>query len=338
MAKLSERSGYHILSWSGPDIDPKTGKKKRHRKSIGKVGTIPKRELDDILRIKEYELSTGARLLNAHRRPAPRFDQFVREYMLWHQAEYPDSTYRVQQIIDDHLLEEFGTTPLNLITVKQAEDWKTKRRFAVRPATVEKELRVLQAIINRAVDLKVIQENPISIVQPPKNLNSKPHHYYQEEELKRLYKVSDYGPIWRFMANTGLRRGEALNLRRVWITDAVRIESTGEERTKAGEWRKIPLTEGARKALQRINTEGVYLLPRMAKESLSRAFARDAANAGVGGSLHSLRHTYICHLLLAGVPIRTVQLYAGHAHISTTEKYAYQVLAQDPKAVLKLAI
>lgn len=332
MATITDRKGYHVLNWTDPDTD------KRRHKSLGKVGTIPKRDLDSILRIKEYEISTGARLLNANRRPAPRFDQFVRDYKLWHQAEYPDSTYRVQQIIDDHLEPEFGVTPLNLLTVRQVEDWKTRRRFAVRPLTVEKELRVFMAVINRAVDLKVIPDNPVSIVQPPQNLDSKPHHYYQADELLLLYAISNYGPVWRFLANTGLRRGEAGILRRLWITDAVRIQSTGEERTKAGEWRKIPLTDGAREALTLLPDAGPYLLPRITPESLSRAFTRDARFAGLSGSLHSLRHTYICHLLLAGVPIRTVQLYAGHAHISTTEKYAYQVLRQDPESALRLAI
>ena len=64
----------------------------------------------------------------------------------------------------------------------------------------------------------------------------------------------------------------------------------------------------------------------------------DITRADLPGSLHSLRHTYICHLLLALVPIRTVQLHAGHASIATTEKYAYQVLRQDPEAALRLAI
>jgi integrase len=332
MATITPRRGYHVLNWT----DPTTGE--RHQRSLGKVGTIPKRDLDDILRIKEYELSTGARILNANRRPAPPFDVYVKTYQLWHQGEYPDSTFRVQQIVADHLVPHFGSTPLNLLTVEQGEEYKVARRPLVKAWTLNKEWRVLMAIINRAVDTKVVAENPLTAVKAPKPLDSKPHHYYQEHELKLLYRQSAYGAIWRFMANTGVRRGEALNLRRIWITDAVRIESTGEERTKAGEWRKIPLTEGARKALERIKAEGVYLLPRMAPGSLSRAFAKDAKRAGVGGSLHCLRHTYICHLLLAGVPIRTVQLYAGHASISTTEKYAYQVLSQDPKAALRLAI
>lgn len=338
MATITERRGYHILSWTDPDTD------KRRRQSLGKIGTIPRRDLDDILRAKEYELSTGARILNAHRRPAPRFDHFVRDYLLWHQAEYPDSHFRVEQIIYDHLLPEFGLTALNLISVKQAEAWKNKRRFVVRASTVTKELRVLNAIINRAVALKVIAENPISIVQAPQMLDSKPHHWYQTDELARLYDQSAYGKYWRLMANTGVRRGESLILQRHWMTDAVRIQSTGEERTKSGEWRKLPMTDGVKLALAEIDAakkegdDNPYLLPRMAPESLSRAFARDAKAAKVGGSLHSLRHSYVCHMLLARVPIRTVQLYAGHASITTTEKYAYQVLQQDSVDALRLAI
>ncbi len=332
MATITPRRGYHVLNWT----DPQTGE--RHQTSLGKVGTIPKRELDDILRIKEYEISTGARLLNAHRRPAPRFSDFVRKYKLWHQAEWPDSTERVQQIIDDHLEPEFGATPLNLLEVEKVEAWKNKRRFRVADSTVEKELRVLFAVINRAVKLKVISESPIAAVEPPKILDSKPHHWYKAHELPKLYQQSAYGPIWKFLANTGLRRGESLHLRRLWITDAVRIQSTGEERTKAGEWRKIPIVDGAREALAMLAPSGPYLLPRIAPGSLSRSFARDARRAGLEGSLHSLRHSYICHLLLAHVPIRTVQLYAGHAHITTTEKYAYQVLEMDPEAALRLSI
>lgn len=332
MATQYERNGYVYLSWTDPDT------KKRKYQSIAKVGLLSKRELADILKAKEYELSTGARILNAHKRPVHTFRDFVIDYLRWHAVEYPDSHFRVDQICTDHLLKaSFAGKPMNLITIEEVENYKTSRRFKVRGSTVEKELRTLKAILNRAVSLKVLSDNPVSIVQPPKKLDSKPHHYYTIEELETLYQQSDYGPIWRFMANTGLRRGESLHLRREWITDAVRIQSTGEDRTKSGQWRKVPLTDGARAALKEI-PDGNYLLPRMAHESLSRAFSRDARRANLGGSLHSLRHTYICHLLLAGVPIRTVQLYAGHAHVSTTERYAYQVLKTDPEAATRLAI
>lgn len=334
MATLTVRNGFWQLNYTDPD----TGK--RRHTSLGPVSAVPERDARTILKAKEYELSTGARLLNAHRRPAPRFDHFVTDYRLWHQAEFPHSHFRVAQILDAHLVPEFGPTPLNLLTVAAVEAYKTKRRFQVRASTVTKELRVLMAVINRAVNLKVIAENPVRIVQPPKPLDSRPHHYYQVDELQRLYAASSYGPIWRLLANTGLRRGEALALRWLWITDHIRIQSTGEERTKSGEWRKIPKGAGAAAALAAIPhpDTATHVLPRIAPESLSRAFARDARAAGLPGSLHSLRHTYICQLLLAGENIRTVQLYAGHAHISTTEKYAYQVLHQHSDKALQLSI
>lgn len=339
MAKISNRGNYHTLNWSGPEIDPKTGKPERHRVSLGKIGTIPKRDLDDILRIKEYELSTGAKLLHANRRPSPRFADFASDYLMWHGLEYPDSHYRVAQILSDHLIPEFGLTPLNLITVPQAESFKTKRRFLAKASTVGKELRTLNAVINRAVDLKIITDNPISIVQAPKVNDSKPHRWYSHEELEALYKVSEHRAAWwRLFANTGMRRSEGFLLKRLWVQDTIRILSAEDERTKSGKFRIIPITDGGRIALDALEGDGVYVLPRMTKPSLSRCCAQDLERAGLDGSLHCLRHTYICHLLLAGVPIRTVQLYAGHAHISTTEIYAYQVLRQDPEAALRLSL
>lgn len=330
MATLTTRNGYWVLNW--------TEEGKRKHQSLGPTSAFPRRDAEAVLRAKEYELSTGARILNVNRRPAPLFAKFAEEYKLWHRGEYPDSHYRVAQIIDDHLRPYFGTTTLNLISVHQAEQYKTQRRFKVRASTVAKELRVLKAILNRAVLLKVVPENPIAVVEAPKQLDSKPHHYYQKDELLKLYEQSEYGKYWKLLANTGLRRGEALALRWLWVTDHIRIQSTGEERTKSGEWRKIPKSDGAKEALEQIPQEGPYVLPRIAPESLSRAFARDAEKAGIGGSLHSLRHTYICQLLLAGENIRTVQLYAGHAHIATTERYAYQVLHQHSDKALRLSI
>ncbi|MDO8595785.1 MAG: tyrosine-type recombinase/integrase, partial [Sulfuricaulis sp.] len=235
----------------------------------------------------------------------------------------------------------------------EVEQFKTERRFLAKASTVGKELRVLQAILNRAVALKVITDNPISIVRAPKLLDSKPHRFYEAAELVQLYAAAGARAwIWKLLANTGLRRGEALMLRWLWITDpclpclpagtaagkgTVRVLSAEDERTKSGKWRELPLSDGAREALAG-RTRDIHVLPRMAPESLSRAFHVDAGRAGLDGSLHNLRHTYISHLVRAGVALRTVQLYAGHAHYSTTEGYAYLSPGAAPEQALKLAI
>jgi hypothetical protein len=55
------------------------------------------------------------------------------------------------------------------------------------------------------------------------------------------------------------------------LESKIRIVSTGEDRTKDGEWREMPKTDGAREALELIKPAGLFVLPRIRKESISRA-------------------------------------------------------------------
>lgn len=65
----------------------------------------------------------------------------------------------------------------------------------------------------------------------------------------------------------------------------------------------------------------------MVPRSLTREFERCLARAKIDGSLHCLRHTFCSHLVMKGVPLRTVQLLAGHSSYAVTERYAH--LAPD---------
>jgi site-specific recombinase XerD len=69
---------------------------------------------------------------------------------------------------------------------------------------------------------------------------------------------------------------------------------------------------------------------------LSDWFHEDAAAAGVGGTPHRFRHTFCAHLVMAWVPLRRVQLLAGHADYKTTETYAHLVPEGTSDAVAKL--
>jgi integrase len=64
--------------------------------------------------------------------------------------------------------------------------------------------------------------------------------------------------------------------------------------------------------------------------------ARERAGLGVDVVFHSLRHTYISRLAMAGVDIRTVQELAGHKSITMTMRYAHLAPQHKQKALALL--
>jgi site-specific recombinase XerD len=79
-------------------------------------------------------------------------------------------------------------------------------------------------------------------------------------------------------------------------------------------------------ALGRSGTGAKEALNPMAKSSVQGAFRRAKWDAGVrkkGVSIHTLLHCYATHLLEAGVNLRTIQRYMGHAQLETTMLYLH---------------
>lgn len=327
MATIYKRGRSWILQWREGGRGSKN-----HRRSLGPVTEAE----------AQAELAAlRQRLAGAPPAAGPLFERWAPDYANWHAQEYPDSYYRVEQILRVHLIPALGRLPLLGITRDVVEDYKHARiRAGASPGTVTKELRTLQASLNRAVFLDIVPRNAAQGVKPPRDLASAPPRWYSREELAAIYRVElevpkcttaddaelhrRYRWSWQLMANTGLRRGEALALDWGQVgKEEIRIVSTEERRTKSGRWRLIPLSTGAQEALEAIKGTTGPVLPRVRPESLSRAFDRTTARAGLGGSIHCLRHTYCSHLVMQGVPLRTVQVLAGHASYKTTERYAH---------------
>ena len=55
-----------------------------------------------------------------------------------------------------------------------------------------------------------------------------------------------------------------------------------------------------------------------------------------GGEGHILRHTFCSHLAMRGAPAMAIKELAGHADLSTTQRYMHLSPAEKDKAILLL--
>lgn len=310
MATLYPRGRSWYLSWSEGG--------QHFRRSLGPIEAAA---AEKIRSAKAAELTHGVRILPR----LPTLQAYMDTYREWYAAEHPTTArtfgYEIRSI-----LAQFGSRPIDKIEPKEIEGWKAARLKDCAPETVGKELRRFKSALKRGVELGEIDANPFKPVKAPRGARSVAVRFYTAGQVERLAETRR-GPLWRFLACTGLRRGEAVRVvqSRDVVADSgqtvIRVESDpeGRGRNKSGKWREIPLNAAAEACLMALPDRIAPVHP----DTLGDWFAADAKAAKVGGSLHRLRHTFCAHLVMAGVPLRRVQLLAGHADYKTTEMYAH---------------
>lgn len=302
----------------------------RFRRSVGQLSA---REAEGVRSAKEAELTHGVRILAR----LPKVRDYLEWYLDWYAAEHPTTMSKARSEMK-RFIERFGHRPIDSIRAVEVEQYKRSRLLDDKAAkeTVGKEIRRLKAAFNRGMEWKELDVNPMAAVKAPRGVRSVAVKFYDRASMRRLYRANPArAPLWMFMAHTGLRRGEIIGLQKSSVVGSrLLVESdpdeTGAGRTKSGKWREVPLNRYAKWAIRHLPDPIVTVH----KDTVSDWFAQDAAAAGIGGHLHRLRHTFCAHMVMAGVPLRRVQVLAGHADYGTTEKYyAHLSPAGDDQAV-----
>lgn len=325
MATLYKRGPSWYLSWSEAG--------QHFRRSLGKIEA---REAERIRSAKAAELTHGVRILPR----LPTVAQFMAFYLDWYGAEHPTTAGKARSEVKPFLA-AFGSRPIDTIRATEVEVWKAERLQGRAAETVGKEVRRLSAAFKRGIGWKEIDVNPMGGVSAPRGARSVAVRFYTLSQMADLSQTRR-GPLWRLLACTGLRRGEATRvvLSRDVVADSgerrLRVESdpdkTGKGRTKSGKWREIPLNAGAEDAMLALPDQIAPCHP----DTLGDWFREDARAAKLTGSVHRLRHTFCAHLAMAGVPLRRIQWLAGHSDYKTTELYAHLAPEVGRGAVDKL--
>jgi site-specific recombinase XerD len=155
------------------------------------------------------------------------------------------------------------------------------------------------------------------------------------EEVKRvLARVQrwPYQVCLKTIYACGLRLLEGTRLRVKGIDSARKMIHVVEG--KGGKDRYVPLPDHTLKLLRQYwstHHNPVWMFPRhngldaIHETTVQRAFraALQESDVHKQASVHTLRHSYATHLLEAGVDLRIIQIYLGHASPSTTAIYTH---------------
>jgi integrase len=156
---------------------------------------------------------------------------------------------------------------------------------------------------------------------------------------------------------TGHRQSELLGLRWRdvdWIAQRVRVrnafvrnEHSGEGKSDLSTRRSVPLADrlvgeldGWSKHTPFAGADQlVFGHPHtgrpLDRSKVTRRFQDACRDAGVGVvRFHDLRHTFGTQMAAAGVPLRTIQEWLGHADIQTTQIYAHYAPSAHETAIV----
>jgi integrase len=287
---------------------------------------------------------------NPEPKPELLFEDFVKAtYLPLQRTNKKRSLDRDEQIAGV-LCEFFKGANLSDIKKSDVEKFKKERsesetRYETTrsPATVNRELAVLSAILTLAVDDELIPSNPCRRVRPMRMDNQR-NRYLSHEEEKKLFEALA-GHEWlcnvvTMAIHTGMRRGEIFKLK--WFDVDFSREVIHVRDTKTAKDRDVPMSAAVREMLERQpKTSGhVFPSPKTGGQlvDIKRPFGLACEAAKIKDlRFHDLRHTAASRMADAGVNVIVIAEILGHGDIRTTKRYSHAMEEAKREAVEKLA-
>ena len=275
------------------------------------------------------------------KKPDILFKDFANEFMESY-AKINKRSWKRDQTSLNNLIPFFKSMFLSNITAAAIEKYKAKRlKDGVAVATINRELTCLKTIYNKANEWERVNCNPAANIKNFKE-NNKIQIILNPNEIKRLItSATDHlKPIIIIAVNTGMRRGEILNLK--WkninfIKGYIEIEDS-----KSGESRKVPMNSTVSGKLQMLDKDNKFIFynPKTKKNivEIKRSFNTARKKAGLKKiRFHDLRHTAATRMCEIGVPLKIVSKILGHSTIKMTERYANPTPDSMKEAVERLS-
>jgi len=276
------------------------------------------------------------------RKEVPTLQEFAPRFIEGHakaNRQKPSSIAAKEMILRLHLAPPLGAKRLDAITTEDVQQLKSVLTTKA-PKTVNNILTVLNTMLKAAVEWNVIEQLPctIRLVTVPKP-SAVFHDFDTYARLLAAARKTDPDTHLSILlgGDGGLRLGEMIALK--WADVDVAKRQMCVQRSnwnghvttpKNGRLRHIPLTVRLAAALRehRHLRSPLVLCDQwgqpIRRRTLQNWVRRAARRAKVQNSgVHVLRHTFCSHLAMRGAPARAIQELAGHADLSTTQRYMH---------------
>jgi integrase len=269
------------------------------------------------------------------------FTELTEKYSLWMTGRHRSADSKQYRI--NYMQKYFGNIPLRRFNTLLAEQYQTDLiNRNLKPATVNKHLSIIKAMIKKAVDWGFVEEETLKMVRKVKMLteNNKRLRYLSRDECQELISCCDLHlkPIVITALNTGMRKSEVLNLRwdQVDLTHGFILLDI----TKNGERREIPIhstmKETFKSISRRLDVPHVFFDSKTGKpyQNVKRSFATACKRAKlIDFRFHDLRHTFGSQLVMSGIDITTVKELLGHKTLTMTLRYSHLAPSHKVKAL-----
>ncbi len=309
------------------------------------------------------------------------FEQLIAEYVAYQQINFAPKT----AANSEHKLGKFcwwwgryhsskGTHP-KFVTVQEAQafvqylktpvkdrwgigsDASYRSKNVLSPATAASYGRCIKAFFNWLVEERVIQSSPFNH-KAVKFSGGKDENRViktlDTEQLRKvfLYLAQDISFLGRrnmafmaFLLDTGVRRGEALNmtLGDLEIGTSARCVVRGKTGSRevyfSDQCRNILMRYLSDKHFEGLPSDSPVWISEAGEgvgySAINRIISQILEHTGVRVSTHRMRHTFATMMIYAGSDIFTVQNLLGHADVATTQIYLHlnpEQLAATQKA------
>ncbi len=259
-------------------------------------------------------------------KPTMTLDQACGRYWLDHAHRLPSALTLDYQL--KNLCGGLGSyTPLHQMTDARVAGYVSSRRIDVSPASVNRELTLLRAVLRMARDRWGVEVRmPAWKAQRLKEPAPRERYLTPAEAQRVLEHASPHiRPGIELSLLAGIRLSNCIGLD--W-SEVDLQERRLALRVKGDKPHFVPLCEPAFVLLANLgprNEGPVFLYHGRPIKSWSKAWTNSLRRAGIKDfRWHDLRHTAASWMVQEGVPLDVVQKVLGHSDISTTMRYAHR--------------